>query len=1067
MKKSFSHNKTQKKNRGVAVIFTLGILGLLTVLALGFASTALLNRKIADNTSSAAYARHIAKNIALARAKWAYLNSNLVETIYSDSLLDPGNSRDFLHKMDTLLDGVEIYRVTNNNSTPGYLSNTARWQYVRDSDGKIVGRYAYAVVPDHGKLDPHVNLGTFNEGTNRFGISEKSLSLPGTWNENLTTVSGSSRICKLSAPNRWKTYKELFAAAGQTDSSIFTNGISLADTKSHETFWLDNVTTDGKRTEDEMYLRFNLTRDWETTTVAQLIDDVDPESSTGFLTLANAGGEKSISFIPWLKNWDYAPSGTTDWTAEKIKKQIAANIIQYNRSEDADTVTDKADDADWLTNFPSYAGIGRHPMLNELGFLIRVRTEVLTSNVSISDDETKKTITYTPIYYITVDAGAELIYPFGPADGLENSGITFSGTEHNASIPKMLMRFKLRKFQKKVDGGKDPQEVVDTTPSDQLIVSGVITSQMLHPTHIDDIVVETTGKVTKLVDSSTVITQMSEDGFAWTNFNLSLGSGDWNASPAYTKAVKFWKENQTGKQQTLKIPIRSLTVTTSRSVGNDGDISEAMARRMKIEWLSFTPGNVVLKYGNDDGGKQRDVAQLEAKTPADITDMATEKIWFIAYEATDPLVNHYKQDWTRTKDSELKWVEWNEMTSLTQDYPGTLYASGDESHVNSTISGKLPLSLTINGATVQETAEDPAYATGEGKRLSTSYIRHGQMKSLWELAFISRAEPFRSLNLARTRKFNLNTSVENLKAGSFEEGDANLLDQVKLSESSAAADDRLTVYGKAELNGLDHDVLKQLFNTNVSWLESLTNTVEVDPFATTGTASTAVCSNANCKNMIPCADPASCPHTDCLAHLLLDRSSILPFSNRSDLLLDPTDAKFAQLPGYSELSSDQQTRLATAQTNLRNFLLKTTDNLCKAEREQYASRFMNLFKCEPVKRAYIIVVAQSIRDIGGGPVFVDLDGDGEYSPAGVDKADDITAATKCLKTGYVRKKLDGSGYEKFNIPSNLMKETIESPAVGTYDYGADKITGETKLIVEMTRDTKTMNWKITGVRYVE
>ena len=49
--KKYISIRNRKKSRGVAVIFTLGILGLLTVMALGFASTALLNRKIADNTS--------------------------------------------------------------------------------------------------------------------------------------------------------------------------------------------------------------------------------------------------------------------------------------------------------------------------------------------------------------------------------------------------------------------------------------------------------------------------------------------------------------------------------------------------------------------------------------------------------------------------------------------------------------------------------------------------------------------------------------------------------------------------------------------------------------------------------------------------------------------------------------------------------------------------------------------------------------------------------------------------------------------------------------------------------
>ena len=70
MKKSFSYQnriRSRKKERGIAIIFTLGILGLLTVIALGFASTALLNNKLAQNVSGDSYAKSLAKNLALAR----------------------------------------------------------------------------------------------------------------------------------------------------------------------------------------------------------------------------------------------------------------------------------------------------------------------------------------------------------------------------------------------------------------------------------------------------------------------------------------------------------------------------------------------------------------------------------------------------------------------------------------------------------------------------------------------------------------------------------------------------------------------------------------------------------------------------------------------------------------------------------------------------------------------------------------------------------------------------------------------------------------------------------------
>jgi len=108
--KKYISIRNRKNSRGVAVIFTLGILGLLTVMALGFASTALLNRKIADNTSSADYARHIAKNIAFARAKWIVKNNLIADSVYSSG---GSTEQDFLHKMDTVLDRVELYRGTN------------------------------------------------------------------------------------------------------------------------------------------------------------------------------------------------------------------------------------------------------------------------------------------------------------------------------------------------------------------------------------------------------------------------------------------------------------------------------------------------------------------------------------------------------------------------------------------------------------------------------------------------------------------------------------------------------------------------------------------------------------------------------------------------------------------------------------------------------------------------------------------------------------------------------------------------------------------------------------------
>ena len=1025
--------RKKKNSRGVAVIFTLGILGLLTVMALGFASTALLNRKIAENTSSSAYARHIAKNIAFARARWAVMTNAMSETVYTSSLsaysdANGKTKKDFLYRMDTLLDGVEIYRVTDDSGA--ILDNTARWQYVTDPNdsNRILGRYAYAVVLDCGRLDPNINRGSV---ATRYGSSEKEVKLPGTaW----------SGIPDLGA-NRWKSFYEIMKTANITEAAtkrtFFSDGIGINQQPDPETFWVD-LNKDGKRTKDEMFLRFNMTRDWASTTVDQLIG-----KDTEALTLANAGGAASNSFIPWLKYWNH--SAGSSWTADIMKKQIAANIIQYNRDESADTISDVEPDT-WATSAtrPTYAGIGRHPMLNELGFLVRVKTN-LTADPDNAETPTK--YTYTLTYYVIIDSGVELIYPFGKATGLSDSTVDITG----------FVELGLVGFVKQEPGAASSETDMSKIVKDYTLKSNE----------------------SKLVAAGDDAADIPVDN---ANFQMTLsGSEAWtqtfgdyfSSDPvgAYTTRSKFWKLETNGSYASGGTSAKEFTFTFT--INSATNYSDQIKEQVCVKSVVFRPGTAILTYG----GKKRDFASFNDLEIFSGTQKVfdSEYVFSSCYEAKDPLVNHYPADWTSpTASGTPKHYigAYNASNFSNQNYPGTIAKSKKvlwisyfgEGHLNSTIPGKI-LDETINNTKIQETATDPSYSYKNATitRLSTSYIRHGQMKSLWELGFISRAEAFKTLNLAKTKIFEpptspVPTTIDFLKAGGFSDGDANILDQVKFSDTTSA--DALYKYGKISLNSNNHNVFKQLFNTNVNWNETLRASAATDQFET-GTASSAVCSASPCSG------------STCLAYLLMERSKILPFSNRTDLLLDPDDdTNFAKIPGYSALSDAQQGALLTAQTNLRNFLLKTSDaaTLCKAEKEQYAARFMHLFSCdpEPVRKVYIIVLAQAIKDIGGSPALVDWNGDGEYSSSALTiPSSGNDAMKKFLRTGYIRKKLyDSSNYEKIGTESSV-NETIASPAVGTYDYGADKITGETKLIVEMQKDIFTNKWKIAGYRYVE
>lgn len=1141
MKKSFSHKKIQKKNRGVAVIFTLGILGLLTVMALGFASTALLNRKIADNTSSQDYARHIAKNIALARAKNAVMRNAVISNYYySEPISGQSNAQDFLYKMDTVLDGVELYRVTNNASTPSYLTNTARWQYVTDpnDNNRILGRYAYAVVPVSGHLDPVGNRGQRQtSGPERDGFSEKEIGV-------FSMCSGETGLNKNAvdagvAGTKFRTFKEFVAAFKDLDSdkrkNLLTNGYRIQLGSSPEAFWIDTK-QDGKKSKDELYLRFNMptsSADWNKISVEELIGEKKRNPATDELEslvvsddiIKYTGSKKSITFIPWLKYWNHSVGSS--WTADLMKKQIAANIIQYNRpgpdnESPSKTISDKMGDSDdWLDDDdpPAYAGIGRHPMLNEIGFSIRVKAEVERDPTPIATDP--YTFKYTAKYIITVDNGVELINPFSQTPSFK-CHVKFSDAQE--------INIKLRAFKDDLTSatiGSDSDLIKlfyekETTgfwifgeTSLKLLnlkIKGNQASRQLQKI-TDSFLNSWLGNRNTEPDDAGTPNNIKDGG--WTNFEFAreFPETDWS-SAGYTKAANFWN------QQTKTVIFNDFTIASS----SDEDYSGKIKRLMRLYQARIKFGNTVLYFGEDATiPNQRDFAKLSDTSEIKLKDCSWNDLWndteggqdistkawlgMISVEAKDPLVNHYVTDWTKCETTyDGVWDEDDPQDKIEKKYPGTVFdksngSPGDDAyHLNSAAKASgSPVALLkdkemkADGSGFEdvnlESATDPACSNSS--RLSSSYIRHAPMKSFWELGFISRAEAFKTLNLGRVRVFEPGTAYDARGGGTFEQGDANILDQIKFSDTT----DQKDVQGKIDINARYHKVFEWVFNqdvatsagTTVSWYTNLISPqkkseldgVTVDPYdATTiaGTTQNVVCDNSS-SSCLTARHSDSCT-VSCLAHLLMERSMILPFRNRSDMLLDPdsTVSDFTKIPGYSDLSSDAQTKLKTIQRKLRRYLLnpknESTDNAkSKLVREQYATRFMNLFKADDNdEHVYIIVLAQSIKDVGGSPVLVDWNGDGEYSSSALTiPSSDNAKMKKFLRTGYIRKKLDGSAdYEKIGSVASV-NETITSPlpAVGTYDHGADKITGETKLIVEMAKDANTGKWKMAGYRYVE
>ncbi|OQA85488.1 MAG: hypothetical protein BWY31_01889 [Lentisphaerae bacterium ADurb.Bin242] len=982
MKKLFSYKN--KKQRGVALVFTLGILGLLTVVALGFASTALINRKVAENCANISYAQTIARSIALPRAMFAVRNIASLEQFYSTST-DP-KTYDWLWKLDTSLHGVQLFKYQY-TAVVDSTTNAVDWVYVRDSSddpnsngGRILGRYAYVVIPDKGRLDPSVNIA---HGDTIDGASETQIGI------NNSTWSDLLKAAITASPNyRWTTFWEIFNKLGIVKGSsdwdkwvdFFQDGVNIGQLKYPEAYWVDGD-SDAKKDSGELYRRFNLNRsDWETLTVAELI-------GSGDTTFNSADTVDIMKGIPWLNAWSYSHD---NWTADLMKKQIAANIIQYNRADTADTVSDSAD---WMTTAPTYAGVGKHPMLNEVGFKLNTQATLTAASY---DTGTEIVYDYTLTYAFNVSFGTELIDMFqklSTATDRKIAEITLPSWSFNATYTWI--------------SGGSPQ-----TFNSFGQFQGAVTD-----TSFNSSSEVTVGKVQTI------------DGSVW-----------WNVP--YTPSTSFWQEY-------------NVTKTFSFRINSSTDFSDQIKNLLKIKNISVVPGTAVLKYDS----RQRDFAILP-NSSADSTeyDATVESNFTYALETTDPRVNHYSTDWTPVPSSTPVMT-----TTDPNDYKGTKGAC------NSTVSGTIHAANRDIGTT-----SDPGYGIDD-KRISSAFIRHGTMQSVWELGCISRAEAWRTLNLTRTN----NAATPDY---TYEKGDGKILDQVKLTDSTRPEGPNFK-YGKVNINSDVTQVFQALTDTTIPptyslprfpWFNSDFETSNPDQKTLLDVAGTSL-------NVIPSPPPpdpspiipTTYPHAsncECLACLIQKRSKILPFNNRSELLMDAADV--ANLHGYSTWDLTKQSTLSTLHAKIRARMLSplqymaspppNSDSNTKAAQEQLLGKLMPLLRAETSDVVYVIVLAQTIRDIGGTPAFIDWNGDGDYSDTFNDSSSfDLTAMKKA---GYVR-----TGETTSSVSSVSVQETYNTTDthIGTYEIGADKITSEAKLIAVLVQDPVTRKWRIARYQYVE
>ncbi len=317
--------------------------------------------------------------------------------------------------------------------------------------------------------------------------------------------------------------------------------------------------------------------------------------------------------------------------------------------------------------------------------------------------------------------------------------------------------------------------------------------------------------------------------------------------------------------------------------------------------------------------------------------------YYSDYEVRDPRQNLNTTDWIQIQVAPAS-------ATASAAANGTLLASGTTlPAVGGTVAiGKknAVFPTTFSGTDTDiEAAADPWL-------ISTAYIRNDHMQSPWELGFIHRASNFQTINL---KKYNDSTDGYGFgpaaAAGDYSLGDANILDQIKMSSNS-------TTLGKINLNSDNTSVLRTLFDQiNIG-------STKVDP----GSGGTNI-------------------------------------TSPNDLAIETLNVNGTHGSGNAFYTRAQ---IVHDIPNLSNghYGTQTTD----ATQEELIGKFINLTKVETPDLFTVIAVGQAIKDVGPDSgtvtIYKDLNNDGDVSDPGETiaakkgqfdvNADEVTASQKIL-----------------------------------------------------------------------
>lgn len=1102
-RKSATNNES-----GVALLFALGILSLLLILGLAFASNALLAQKVAANNSNRSQAKLLAQSaisrIAIAVMYYqsqATTHSPVVIPIDYSDVYSYGQDRDNRVFADGLFSTNDSLLTPPSSVTTDTPTSTTyekpKWAFVfdkpeSDSDRKIIGRIAYQQVKGSSGMSK-ISLNNVLRGvyaqeshstgtpqipwTNRWGKSIDELNLNNTtplnnW-EGLKPDESSLDVSSFSS------FFEAYKGSGE----YFYNYTTVDSQGYKNKSFIERWFTEGTNPMEPEYYRYNITsseyRLLHRFNLGEL-DDCDlgdeewydrfrndtsvtlSKNSDAILDkLAHDGVEFKLTDeltpadtgIPFLKQ--IANERGTFSTLEARRKQIAANLNDYCDSDSKPT--SDVDATNWSVEEgreePTFTGNERTPYIYELGYRLAIHQGDATKTAGIAakaDGNFSFQLDLYPAVKLAV------IY--------EDIPTGFSSFSFRNSVRELALKGKITGAT--YYGIK--YEYLDSeekTQSDTVDVELPRFDPTFKPLSFDYTWNSSSDQKLQLpAETDNSITfPPSLSGYPFKAADTT-GNNCWSGSYD-TSLIATSDKFNIDNTYLAKIVEAKTTRTPSKIVSGPTSIT---VNEVQIEEVAVKRGPLLLRgvYSDGKGGSSEfgvdyvrsTEKKLEYTSPFVFSDSGTSadaksfKFLLGGIRGIDPRQNLNEDDWylcgTAVQgDSDTLWKE----VMCVKSPSGAVTGEANKRLTDTDPAPAHPFDpgeATDTGKYDQEKNVDsngPAWT--DTNHLSTAYIRNAPMQSLWELGVIHRGAAWQTLNL----------KAAGAPKDPSSPAAATSISPADMKQNLAWSNAEGTSYASG-----DGGILEQVKLTENAYCYGK---IDINMLCSDTSINKGYQSKYDDEmgqvlfNNIRYGQEISKFETETTTGSALSFSSGSPLSQVVTAMTSSDKRPFASRTQFLDWTTGGNS-LANA------FGAATLTSASDAQLEEIVGKTINLLKAEPSASNVIqfIVVAQTIRDLSGTVARVRPDDNtvitkncayGQFDVARYIDKDD----SKLTITSDASGKLSNDGSD----PST--PDSTQSPDDFIY---FDEITGEVKMLVTLEKVSEvTGQIIVTSIEYID